>query len=501
MARIPKVIVIRRNVLLSFAGQALPLAAAIPCIPVLLRHAGVERFGLLTMVWALLGYSSLLDLGVSRALTQLVAGKAGRGEDDGIPALAWTSFLFLGGIGLLGGAVVALLAPFAALSWLKIDATLQREAIGAAYLIAVSFPLILVTLSFRGILEGRQRFDLLTAVRLPMGAATYAAPLAVLPFTTRLEALVAALLATRLLTFLFLGFFTFRIVPGLVRKAAFHASELPALLSFGGWATLSSLMGTILAGLDRFVMGAVRGVAVVAYYTIPFEMITKIWVIPWSFSAAVFPEFARRFPGDPASASTLLLRSMKYTATLTFPPLLLLFAFAPEALSLWLGPEFAGQGSGILRWLAIAMVFSTQEQLIFAFIQGVGRPDLSAKLHVALVALYLAVLVLFLKAFGIEGAAMAWTLHCVLDFLGMSVLAIRLGRFDPSLLRKAAPGFAAMAALPAAFLIPMSLAVKIAVAALLLAAFAAFSFAAILEEPDRRKLMSMLRRREESPGA
>jgi O-antigen/teichoic acid export membrane protein len=492
LARIPKVIVLRRNVLLSFAGQVLPLAAAIPCIPILLEHAGVERFGLLTMVWALLGYSTLLDLGLSRALTQLVAGKAGRGEERDIPALAWTAFLFLGGVGLLGGVAVALLARPVVGAWLKLGGGLGAEALRSAYLIAASFPLLLVTMAFRGILEGRQRFDLITAVRLPMGVATYAAPLAVLPFTARLEGLVAVLLATRILTFLFLGLFAFRVVPDLRRGAAFRASELPALLSFGGWASITTLMGAVIAGLDRFVIGAVRGVASVAYYTTPFEMITKLWLIPWSIGAAVFPEFARRFPGDPASASTLLLRSMKYNAALTFPAVLLLFAFAEEGLALWLGAEFAGHGAGILRWLALAMVFSTQEQLLLAYLQGIGRPDSAAKLHAVLIAVYLGVLILFLRTFGIEGAAMAWALHCFVDFLGMSAIAVRLGRFQASALRRAVPGFAAMIALPAAFLLPMSLGGKIAAAALLLLAFAGFCFAVILEEPDRRKIGAML---------
>lgn len=493
-------IVIRRNVLLSFAGQVLPLAAAVPCIPILLKHAGVERFGLLTMVWALLGSSTLLDLGLSRALTQLVAGKTGRGEAEDIPALAWTSFLFLGGVGLLGGIAAALLAQPAVASWLRLGGGLEEEALHSAYLIALSFPLLLVTMAFRGILEGRQRFDLITWVRLPMGVASYAAPLAVLPFTARLEGLVAVLLATRLLTFLFLGFFAFREVPGLRGRPIFRASELPALFSFGGWSSITTLMGAVIAGLDRFVIGAVHGAASVASYAAPFEMITKLWLIPWSIGAAVFPEFARRFPGDPASASVLLLRGMKYNAVLTFPAVLLLFAFAEEVLALWLGVEFAGHSAGILRWLALAMVFSVQEQLLLAFLQGIGRPDSAAWLHAALIPVYLGVLVLFLRTFGIEGAAMAWTLHCFVDFLGMSAIAVRLGRFEPSALRRAVPGFAALIALPLAFLVPMSPAVKFAAAALVLLAFAGFCFAVILEDPDRRKIRAWLGKGEKGPA-
>ena len=60
---------LRKNTLWNLAGSGLPLIAAVFCIPYLLKQLGNEAFGVLTLIWALIGYFSLFDMGVGRALT------------------------------------------------------------------------------------------------------------------------------------------------------------------------------------------------------------------------------------------------------------------------------------------------------------------------------------------------------------------------------------------------------------------------------------------------
>src|SRR6266849_10669946 len=100
------------NTFWNLVGTGAPMLVAVVCIPVLIRGLGKDRFGVLTLAWALIGYASLLDLGLGRALTQLVARKLGAGEDREVPALVWTSLLLMLLLGVLGAAVVGLLSPW-----------------------------------------------------------------------------------------------------------------------------------------------------------------------------------------------------------------------------------------------------------------------------------------------------------------------------------------------------------------------------------------------------
>ena len=60
-------------------------------IPVLIRAMGASRFGILTLAWAFVGYTSLFDFGLGRALTKAVAEKVGTPDRGHIPEIFWGS--------------------------------------------------------------------------------------------------------------------------------------------------------------------------------------------------------------------------------------------------------------------------------------------------------------------------------------------------------------------------------------------------------------------------
>jgi O-antigen/teichoic acid export membrane protein len=58
-------------------------------------------------------------------------------------------------------------------------------------------------------------------------------------------------------------------------------------------------------------------------------------------------------------------------------------------------------------------------------VQGVGRPDLTAKLHLLELPVYLGLLFWLIHADGIEGAAIAWSVRMVVDALALFFIAKR----------------------------------------------------------------------------
>ena len=70
------------NIFWNLLGNGTPMLAALFAIPILIDGLGLERFGVLTLSWMVVGYFSLFDLGLGRALTKLVAEKLGREENE-----------------------------------------------------------------------------------------------------------------------------------------------------------------------------------------------------------------------------------------------------------------------------------------------------------------------------------------------------------------------------------------------------------------------------------
>src|SRR5260370_27118164 len=190
-----------RNTVWNLIGSGAPMLVAVFCIPILMRGLGKERFGVLTLAWALIGYASLFDLGLGRALTQLVAKKLGAGEDREVPTLVWTSLLLMLLLGVLGAAVVGLLSPWLVHRALNVPGALQRETLQSFYLLGLSIPLVISTAGLRGLFEAHQKFGLINALRIPLGIYSFASPLLVLAISPCLLPVLGILLAGPLFGF------------------------------------------------------------------------------------------------------------------------------------------------------------------------------------------------------------------------------------------------------------------------------------------------------------
>jgi O-antigen/teichoic acid export membrane protein len=421
-----------KNTLWNLAGGA-PVVLAVFSIPILIRDLGKDRFGVLALAWALVGYASFFDVGLGRALTQLVARKLGAGEREEIPALVWTSLLLMLALGTLGCIAVAGISPWLVSHELKIPESIQTESLRAFYLLALSIPAVICSAALRGLLEAHQRFMLASALRIPLSSFTFVGPLMVLPFSHRLVPVVAALVAGRYVGLLAHFGVCVRVVPEL-RRISWHTPSALPLLRFGGWMTVSNVIGPLMITLDRFFIAAIVSVTAVAYYATPYELVTKLLLVSIAVVGVLFPAFAVSFASDGQRAAMLYGQTLKLLFLVLFPIVLLAIVLAKEGLMLWLGADFAQHSTRVVQWLAIGVLANSVALVPFSFVQGIGRPDLTAKLHLLELPVYLGVLYWLILVAGIEGAAIAWTGRTVFDSLALFLIA---GRFLPSKPRSA----------------------------------------------------------------
>jgi O-antigen/teichoic acid export membrane protein len=402
------------------------MLVAVFSIPVLIRGLGSERFGVLTLAWALIGYASLFDLGLGRALTQLVAKKLGAGEEREIPTLVWTSLLLMLLLGVLGTVVVALLSPWLVHRALNIPDPLEPEALKAFFLLALSVPVVISTAGLRGLLEAHQRFGLINTLRVPMGVFTFVGPVLVLPFSKSLAPVVATLVAGRIVGWAAHLLMCLKVVPELRQSIAWNRTAVGPLLRFGGWMTVTNVVSPLMVSLDRFVIGALVSMTAVAYYATPYEVVTKFLLLPGALMGVMFPAFSATFVQGGERTAGLYRRSVKTLFLVLFPIMLCTIALAQDGLKIWLGAEFAQHSFRVLQWLTVGVFINSLAQAPFAMVQGAGRPDLTARLHLIELPFYLGLLWWLISTRGIEGAAMAWTGRVAVDAVVLFGLAKRL---------------------------------------------------------------------------
>ncbi|MCL5778965.1 flippase [Limibaculum sp. FT325] len=419
--------VLAAGALWSFLGQGVPLLVALVTIPVLVAEYGTERFGVLALVWAAVGYFTLFDLGLSRALTQWVAGRTDRAEGSSLGSTIWTALLLMGLLGLLGGVALAAATPWLVETVLTMPQELVGEARTSFLLVAASVPFLTFSQALRGILEAHLKFAIVNAVRIPLGSLTMLGPLFLLLFSDSLVPAVVVVVLSRVADGALYLWFCLGVQPELRERIRIQIPAVVPLMRFGGWMTVSNIVGPMMLFLDRFLIGSLVSVAATAFYATPYDIVTRLLIVPAAISAVLFPAFAAAAKSsDPRRTLRLFVSGLKYAFAALFPFVFLIVVFATELLDVWIGEEFARESATVLRILAIGVLVNCLAQIAFALIQGLGRADITAKFHLAEAPFYLVLLWWSVSRFGIEGAAAAWTIRVTADAVLLAIAAARV---------------------------------------------------------------------------
>ncbi|CAN5442140.1 O13/O129/O135 family O-antigen flippase [soil metagenome] len=426
---VPRAPSVRRNTLWNLLGLGLPLVAGAALIPYLLRSMGVEAFGVLTLIWAAVGYFSLFDFGLGRALTQQVARSLARGDRAAVPGLVRSGLLLTTGAGMLGAVVLSLCASLLATRVLNVSEAMHADVQGALLLAAIGVPLTTATVGLRGVLEAYEDFRDVNLLRMMLGIANFALPaLAVWCFGPSLVPMVAALTVARLISCIAHWRLVCRQLGAEVDlwRRGSEPAQMHLLLSFGAWLTVSSIIGPLMVTADRFVISTVLGAAVVAYYAVPSELMARVLILPSALTGALFPRFASLLADDMPTARALYLRCVAWVAAVLLP-VCIAAAFASHwGLARWLGVEFADRSAPIAAILAMGLLLNGVAFVPFAAIQAAGLARITAQLHLCEAVFYFPLLLYGLHAFGLPGAAMAWTVRVGIDLALLAWLSQRM---------------------------------------------------------------------------
>lgn len=483
---------ITRNWILNVCGWVLPLVVAVVTIPLVIRGLGTERFGVLSIASALLGYFGMFDLGLGRATTKFVAESLTRCELDRLSSVVWTSLWSQVVFGLAGTMFMIGLIPALTHRFLRIAPSLVGETRLSLWILAGSLSIVLAGNAFRGVLEAGQRFDVVNYVKVPTNIAMFLLPALAVPLRLSLPAIILSLVVARILaTIAYLGA-CLKFYPTLRRDLSCDWGRLPSLLVFGGWVTISNVLAPLLTYVDRFFIGSLFSMTAVAYYTAPYEAINRAWVVPGTLAQALFPAFTSLDAGgNQHRLEELVARSLKSLVLLSGPALLLVAIFAREMLRLWLGQVFADQSTRVLQILALGMLINSLSLIPFSLLQGIGRPDLTAKFSLLEFPLYAWACWTLLKHWGLPGAAFAWTLRVLVDSILMFGAAVWLKSISVRSLLQGGLPQSALAVLifglllRTSWIVATSLLMQTLFSALLVSLFAVGAWSLVLDNRDR----------------
>lgn len=401
---------LRRDAVLNLAGSLVPMLVAVPAVGYLARALEAETFSLVMLAWALVGYAGVLDMGLSRAVVRSVAQDAT--DEVGHVRILSTATIAVTVLGLvLVTIVLAGLVP-AVDGWLRVDQARRDDAVTGVVLLALSLPALMPVAMLQGYWDGIEAFGeanlqraiggtvvpLLTVAGVALGAPSFTAAMAGL-LVARWGVLALALTRGRMWEKLYPGRFSW--------------PELRSLWSFGGWVMVSNLISPLMNFMDRYVLAHAQGAAVVGSYAAPCDAALKLLVVPVAVTRALFPKLVDPFRVD--EHGVMVRESLRLIALVCVPLAVLLGLVAEPVLQLWLGQMLGAQAVEPLRILMIGFVCLSFAQVPFVILQAFGRADWIARVHLVEVVPFLAGAYGLSLAFGVTGAAWAWSLRGAVD--------------------------------------------------------------------------------------
>ena len=443
---------------------------------------------LLGIVWVLVGFSSIFDMGLGRALTKLFADKLSTQKNDELHGLFWTAFMMIVGMGAVIGALVILLTP--SLTSGKIDPVLLDEARVSFFIVALSMPIIILNVGMCGVLQACQKFKLLNLIRIPAGSYTFLSPLCVLPFTHRLDVVVLVLIAGRSVEMIcyFLGCLS--AMPSLRHRPVFKGEEARELIGFGGWMTGSNIAVSLMTFINRIIIRFVRKLGEGTFYLIPEEIVVRVLMIPRAWIDVLFPAFVTSFNSDSDEPGDLLEKGMLYLLFVMAPVAVAMVILLPPFFAFWLpeGQEYLQKSTFVVQCLTIGVFIHSFGRLLWFFVQAADRPDLVARLHFLEFLFYLFGGYIMISRYGINGAAVAWTARVTVDFLLLMAMSVKFIKRPAAIAVRTCVPMLAATGIIVVCVMQKSLLMMCAVGAGMLVLFYAVSWFAVLSGKERNEL-------------
>jgi O-antigen/teichoic acid export membrane protein len=414
---------ILRNIGSGILAQAWSGLLGLVVLPIMVRGLGAERYGLLALTLAIIGFAAIGDLGVGRAASKYLAEDYERNETARTAEHVASALTICTVMGVLGTCLLALATPFLTAHVLRVPPHLMRETRIVLWTTSLGLLPVLLRITFDGALAGHHRITELSIGN--MIANTLKAGLSVTAVLTgrSIVGVVAANVAVSYIHAAGLWLYTRHYFAGRVRiRWGWNPRIARDLMRLGLLASAASfLAGILLFYFDRFVIAVFLPLAALGYYSTAFDITSKQCYISSPIGQAFFPVFSGKSTASRTEFEKHYFHATKMqTAGLTGLAAMLIVLARP-LLTYWISPDIAVHGATVMVVLTLAMLFWSYTNLPYiAILAGSTRPDACPKIFAAAFAVHVVFSLLLVKTAGMLGVAAALVLAFAVAFLGTS---------------------------------------------------------------------------------
>ena len=392
-----------KNTIFNIIGRFLGVLVVLFLTPYIIRHIGIERFGIWAIIGVITGYFGLLDFGIGASFVKYISEFYTKKDYEKINQVVNTGFVFYSIFAIL----IITLAFFIInplLTFFKIPAYLHNESLFVFLLGITLFGISNAISPFAAIQSGLQRMDITNKVSIAISIPTIAGTIFFLEGGYGLPGLMvnnAIILLISSITNLIIAF---KILPELkFNLFSFSRKMFKKLFSFGYKVQISTIASLFHFQLDKILLAYFLNIGVVAYYEVAAQLASKARAIPLLLISAIFPAASElEAKADKETLHELYFRSLKYVILVGLPSSLLIILIANPFITLWLGKGYE-KSALTLQILTVAYLFNIITGPGFFILNGIGKPQYAMKTSILAILLNLFLSILLVIKIGYFG--------------------------------------------------------------------------------------------------
>lgn len=408
----------------SMLGYAIPMIISLVTTPLVLNELGVSAYGLISLVAVITGYLSVMDVGLDLPITKYLAEDQAKADKSSANLMLNNTLQLYIILGVVGMILIIIAAKLFAYQIFEIPKELLDEAVTVFQMSGIGFLGSVITSWGRAIFMGIQRFDITYGISITVNIIGISLGLLAIYLGYGVIGFVMMRVLASILSSIGYWIFIKKVLPFYSFNIGFNTPTLLRIRSYIGYGALNRIIGGLINGLDKTLIGAWLGVAAAGIYSLPFMLISSLgymisymlgFVLPMSSELYAIKEFDK--------LKNIYIRSTKFITAISSMVFIPALVFSDLFISLWINPEIGSQTKYIGILLALSGYITTLSvSLANNLTIGIGKIKQFTIYSASRTILLGIGCVIFIKTIGIEGAGIALLLANIIDLIFLRIV-------------------------------------------------------------------------------
>ena len=285
---------VKKNIIANVLGSGWSALMGIVFVPVYIKYMGIDAYGLIGVFSILLGWLTLLDMGMTPTISREMARFSGNVYSnqsifDLLRSVEILAFI----MAIIITWVIFLSSKWLVLHWINSGQIETSVVVNAIVIMGFVAALKFVEGIYRSAIIGLQKQVQLNVIMVTFSTLRGLGAVAVLVFySPTIGAFFAWQAFVSIVTIVVFGLYLYRVLPVTGAKSKFSWEELNKIKKYAAGMMGTTLLAILLTQIDKMLLVKMLSLSEYGYYTMAFLVANVLYMAVGPISQAFFPKFA-----------------------------------------------------------------------------------------------------------------------------------------------------------------------------------------------------------------